>query len=159
MNYEQRYKEALKAVKELQEANPSDDGIQNWVNENFHELAKSEDDNEKISAMLIRHIRQERGSLSNDEVTEAIAWIEKQAKKSSKWSEEDEKNLRRAIRATKVVYPETADWLKSIGNRITWKVSDAQMQALKKACDKHCEPDGLDPLYTLYEEFKKLKGE
>ena len=36
MNYEQRYKEALKAVKELQEANPFDDGIQNWVNEKFH---------------------------------------------------------------------------------------------------------------------------
>ena len=30
---------------------------------------------------------------------------------SANWSEEDEKNLRRAIRATKVVYPVAADWL------------------------------------------------
>lgn len=37
-----------------------------------------------------------------------------------------------------------------------WKPSDAQMQALKEACDKHWEPDGLDPLYTLYEQLKKL---
>lgn len=36
----------------------------------------------------------------------------------AEWSEEDEKNLRRAIRATKVVYPETADWLKSLKDRI-----------------------------------------
>lgn len=34
------------------------------------------------------------------------------------WSEEDEKNLRRAIRATKVVFPEAADWLKFIKQRI-----------------------------------------
>jgi len=27
---------------------------------------------------------------------------------------------------------------------------------LKEACDKHWEPDGLDPLYTLYEQLKKL---
>lgn len=44
MNYEQRYKEALKAVKELQEANLSDDGIQNWVNEKFPELRENEDE-------------------------------------------------------------------------------------------------------------------
>ena len=47
-------------------------------------------------------------------------------------------------------------WLKSLKQRIGWKPSDVQMQALKEACDKHCEPDGLDPLYTLYEQLKKL---
>lgn len=39
----------------------------------------------------------------------------------------------------------------------TWKPSDEQMNALKNACDKHWEPDGLDPLYTLWEQLKKLK--
>lgn len=34
------------------------------------------------------------------------------------WSEEDEKNLRRAIRATKVVYPVAADWLRSLQDRV-----------------------------------------
>ena len=46
----------------------------------FPEL-KEESKDEKISAMLIRHIRQERGSLSNDEAAEAIDWLEKQGKK------------------------------------------------------------------------------
>jgi len=43
-----RYDEALKAVKNLREVNPSDEGIQNWVNENFPELKESEDDNESL---------------------------------------------------------------------------------------------------------------
>ena len=37
---------------------------------------------------------------------------------SPTWSEEDEKNLRRAIRATKVVYPVAADWLQSLQDRV-----------------------------------------
>ena len=37
---------------------------------------------------------------------------------SPNWSEEDDKNLRRAIRATKVVYPVAADWLKSLKDRV-----------------------------------------
>ena len=39
-----------------------------------------------------------------------------------------------------------------------WKPSDVQMKLLKEACDQHWEPDGLDPLYTLYQDLKKLKG-
>jgi len=41
-------------------------------------------------------------------------------------------------------------------SQLHWKPSDVQMQALKEACDKRWEPDGLDPLYTLYEQLKKL---
>ena len=40
-----------------------------------------------------------------------------------------------------------------------WNPSDGQIKALKEACDKSWEPDGLDPLYTLYEDLKKLKAE
>ena len=40
-----------------------------------------------------------------------------------------------------------------------WKPSDEQMEALKKAYDEHWEPDGLDPLYTLYQDLKKLRDE
>lgn len=40
-----------------------------------------------------------------------------------------------------------------------WKPSDEQMKALEKACDKHWEPDGLDPLYTLYQDLKNLREE
>lgn len=48
-------------------------------------------------------------------------------------------------------------WLKSLKHQSTWKPSDAQMKALKEACDEHWEPDGLDPLYMLWEQLKKLK--
>lgn len=55
------------------------------------------------------------------------------------------------------------DWFKSIKdriqNQITWKPSDGQMELLKEACDQHWEPDGLDPLYTLYQDLKKLREE
>ena len=77
------------------------------------------DDNEKISAMLIRHIKQERGSLSNDEATEAIAWIEKQTEKSSKWSEEDEKMVNDIIAAIDTLYYHgMVNWLKGLKSRI-----------------------------------------
>ena len=76
MNYEQRYKEALKAVNELQEANPTD--IQNWVNDNVPELQESEDERirkiitlcleECVHSDIIRHYEKD----------ECLAWLEKQ---------------------------------------------------------------------------------
>lgn len=44
-----------------------------------------------------------------------------------------------------------------IGQKPTWKPSDEQMKALKEASDEHWELDGLEPLYTLYQDLKKLK--
>ena len=49
------------------------------------------------------------------------------------------------------------NWLKSLRPQNNWKPSDRQMKALKEACDARWEPDGLDPLYTLWEQLKKLK--
>lgn len=69
-NYEKRYKDALEAIKKLQEANPSDEGIQNWVNDNFPELAESED--ERIRKEIIEYIK--TGTYHKD----WIAWLEKQ---------------------------------------------------------------------------------
>ena len=37
-----------------------------------------------------------------------------------------------------------------------WKPTEMQLECLKAACDEHWEPDGLDPLYTLYEQLKAL---
>ena len=74
------YDEALKRAKNEYQTHKSFNGFCEMLTRIFPELR--EDDNEKISAMLIRHIRQERGSLSNDEATEAIAWLEKQAEKT-----------------------------------------------------------------------------
>lgn len=55
------------------------------------------------------------------------------------------------------------DWLESLKNRVIpknqWKPSEKQMEVLKEACDEHWEPDGLDLLYTLYQNLKKLREE
>ena len=92
-------------------------------------------------------------------------WHVEDVEQKSVWSEEDENRINRLIAYFEdkesftaeddVVY---ANWLKSLKDKYTWKPSDEQMKALKEACDKSWEPDGLDPLYTLYEQLKKLKG-
>ena len=52
MDYKKKYLNALEAVRKMQETNPHDEGLQNWVNDNFPELAESED--ERIRKELIR---------------------------------------------------------------------------------------------------------
>ena len=42
IDYEKKYKNLVEAVKVLQETNPSDEGIQNWVKDNVPELTESE---------------------------------------------------------------------------------------------------------------------
>ena len=94
-----------------------------------------------------------------------INWTEKKGQKSE-WSEEDEKRIKRVIyilsldgRIGNEELKSILDWLKSLRPQTTWKPSDGQMNALKEACDEHWEPDGLDPLYTLYQDLKKLREE
>jgi hypothetical protein len=90
--------------------------------------------------------------------------------KPAGWSEEDENNINSIVSRLEVdiSYWESRsktrtnedekliNWLKSLRPQNKWKPSDEQMEALKEACDKRWEPDGLDPLYTLYEYLKKL---
>ena len=67
-------------------------------------------------------------------VAQSLLGYAKNELKSAEWSKEDETNLRRAIRATQVVYPVAADWLKFLKERVqpqnTWKPSKEQMRAL-----------------------------
>jgi hypothetical protein len=120
------------------------------------ELKKIEDDSKNCKQQIMSEIT----SLVTDYIKQKPAW-----------SEEDERNLKGIIdeiEANKASAPsydiETYDrflsWLKSLKNKVAsqnkWKPSEEQMQALKETCDKHWEPDGLYPLYTLYEQLKKL---
>lgn len=92
------------------------------------------------------------------------------------WSEEDSRILNAVIKDIQERHPEAMweintgntaavstgyiiDWLKRLKERHSWKPTDEQMTALKESCDKQWEPDGLDPLYTLYQDLKKMKGE
>ena len=51
MDYEKKYNKLVEAIKVLQETNPSDEGIQNWVNDNVPELSESE--GEKIRKEIL----------------------------------------------------------------------------------------------------------
>lgn len=82
--------------------------------------------------------------------------------KPTSWSEEDDKIWKSIIDDTvqeNQLDNKQINWLIYLKQRYTWKPSKGQMEALKNACDKSWEPDGLDPLYMLYEDLEKLKGE
>lgn len=236
MNYEEKYNKLVNAIKVLQEANPSDIGIRNWVNDNVPELRESED--EKIRKQLlnwfkgtaerigddrecfsgityksviawlekviipshndidssfiedIKNVVAEAPLLMQSDKKKMIAWLEKQGEQTSfyseqnlsnevgnydhskvfqslynkptSWSEEDDKLWKSIIDDTvqeNQLDNKQINWLIYLKQRYTWKPSKGQMEALKNACDKSWEPDGLDPLYMLYEDLKKLKGE
>jgi len=83
-------------------------------------------------------------------------------KKIKSWSEEDELNLKQAIYVChQNGYTAVENWLKSIKQRIGWKPSDEQIEALAWALSlaKNCGEENAFDLRTLYEQLKKLKGE
>ena len=75
MDYKEKYDKLVNAIKVLQETNPSDEGIQNWVNDNVPELRESED--EMIRKRIIQAIKIREKEM-NEEWSNEIAWIEKQ---------------------------------------------------------------------------------
>jgi len=76
MDYEKKYNEALDAIKKLQEANPSDEGIQNWVNDNFPKLKESK--GERIREQIISFIEEYGNPAHCEWQKDWIAWLEKQ---------------------------------------------------------------------------------
>jgi len=87
------------------------------------------------------------------------------------WSEEDEifvHGLIRGLSAKRDIHghttfssdcidiTDTINWLKSLRPQNRWKPTEIQLKCLKYACDEHFDLDGLDPLYTLYEQLKAL---
>ena len=84
MDYEKKYKDLVEAVKILKEANPSDEGIQNWVNDNVPELKESED--ERIRKALKEYFInsfQNNGvaAILGVHIKDILAWLEKQGEK------------------------------------------------------------------------------
>ena len=80
MDYEKKYKDLVEAVKELQEANPSDEGIQKWVEDNIPELAESKD--EKIRKLIIKHFKEIANSNGQSwislDIPYILDWLEEQ---------------------------------------------------------------------------------
>lgn len=81
MDYEKKYKALVEAVKTLKETNPSDEGIQNWVNDNVPELIESEEEN--IRKTIIYHIKNCDDTIDEDTEKRMLAWLEKQGEKKS----------------------------------------------------------------------------
>jgi hypothetical protein len=73
MDYKKKYEKLVDAVKVLRDNNPSDEGIQNWVNDNVPELKENED--ERIKKEIIDYIK--TGTYHK----KWIAWLEKQGNK------------------------------------------------------------------------------
>ena len=85
MDYEQRHNELIEAIKEMMEANPHDEGLQNWVQDNVPELTESED--ERIRKALIELVKFSKRScfeILKDQsfnivsMDAMLAWLEKQ---------------------------------------------------------------------------------
>ena len=77
MNYEKRYNELIDAIKEMMEANPHDEGLQNWVHDNVPELTESED--ERIRKALLELFsnacKKDWRGIPNEKI---VDWLERQ---------------------------------------------------------------------------------
>jgi len=109
----QAYDEALEKARQLC-AYPTTKPFINDLQDLFPELKESED--EQIREYLIRYI--DNTMKSSELKSKLLAWLEKQGEQKPTWSEEDEEFLKRAIKATKDLYPITSDWLKNLKQRI-----------------------------------------
>ena len=79
MDYKDKYNKLVNAIKVLQETNQSDEGIQNWVNDNVPELRESED--ERIRKYLIYCVNRtipESDDFNEISKEQILAWLEKQ---------------------------------------------------------------------------------
>jgi hypothetical protein len=88
MDYKKKYEKLVDAVKVLRDNNPSDEGIQNWVNDNVPELKESED--ERIKKAILEGLIDCRdapdlgwSNFGGIEIDDCIAWLEKQCKETS----------------------------------------------------------------------------
>lgn len=83
MEYKEKYNNLVEAIKVLQKANPSNEVIQNWVNDNVSELCESKD--EKIRKSLIDGFkRYDDGTLFNGcLVKEILPWLERQGEQTT----------------------------------------------------------------------------
>ena len=79
MDHKEKYNKLVNAIKVLQEANPSDEVIQNFVNDNVPELKESED---KIIRKWIKKELESKyvvdNIVNNVMADKALAWLEKQ---------------------------------------------------------------------------------
>ena len=164
MDYEKKYNEALKWMRELYP------GLHGAIKEDaehfFPELRESED--ERIRQKLIWLLQQDICPFPEEEATKMIAYLEKQKEqKPVEWSEVDER-IRKAILgflnpdkggtkySSNAELVEWSDWLKSLRHHPSWKPTEKEITALENLM-KGEFPDKIYPGTTLSELLMKLK--
>ena len=166
------YDEAIeRAKKELGACGSQDCEVARLIFRLFPGLRESE--SERIRQLLIRFVKYEMPNNYSDDFSkeDCLARFEKQGEQKPNtdslltWSEDDEyyRNIILYILNNECVgatdKENAINWFKSLRPQNRWKPSDEQIKALKEVCDEHWEPDGLDPLYMLLEQLKKLREE
>lgn len=139
------------------------------------------DEDERLCQCLIEDQEEALNKVNNDKYGhseiisdlkemyhERIDWLKSlkdrvQSQPKQEWSEEDEKNLRRAIRATKVVYPVAADWLQSLQDRVQpkqeWNEEDEQhIDSLLKRLNALCRNKFERTRFAISEDRDWLKS-
>lgn len=85
-NYKEKYNEALEKAREAFYSPETPHVAKAWLLTMFPTIAESED--EKMRKSII-YALQNGGFYSKDKTDEAIAWLEKQRKKQSIWTDRD----------------------------------------------------------------------
>ena len=125
-NYEQKYNKLVNAIKVLQETNPSDEGIQSWVNDNVPELAEPED--EKVRKWLYNYFRSLFSTWIHPDITcgEILDWLEKQVEQKQKQYDID-------ILEKHITKDSVSELAHTVIVRNGWEIVDAKEQ---KPADK-----------------------
>lgn len=157
-----RYDEAIERANSLINCNQLGDV---WVYRLLPEL--QEDSDERIMKDIIAYIRYERKSTEEEIESRFIPWLKKQGEQKPAWSDVDETKLRTAqtfIRNTSLIEVDgikeaTIDWLKSIKDRMTWKPTEEQMEAVRIAAEIGTANNSwaMGVLKSMYQDLTKLK--
>lgn len=171
MDYEKAYKEALERAKVI---NPGTANY-NIVTCIFPELKESKDEkmiNFISQELVCLRATDEKGSDRYNELTKAIAWLEKQNEQKPSWSEEDIDMIQDAIHWIQEFQQSDKckdendmqnsvtceNWLKSLKDKMQpnhWEPRKEQMEALKfvvnyfgELTEHFAEYDGIKSLYN-----------
>ena len=137
MDYKQKYEQAIENIKKIKAANKDNKSLVDFMDYKYPELKENED--EKIRNWLIDTIKQipndsiewEMVSTKTINKENVVAWLEKQSRQKSTWSEEDERLLKLSLENLTELknrfgekYGKVGEciyWLKSLKQRIKGK--------------------------------------
>lgn len=179
IDYKEKYEQALERARQFSEKPYLEDsaGIVEYI---FPELKESE--GEKIRKVQLDYWRSVGGKEWHGvPVQETITWLERQGSQTHAWCEEDERMRQYVVNELRFVkelvndpnyavnvegVEKEIDWMESLKDRINWKPSDEQMDALQYVCRNLNPPlsdklgwDSIKTLESMYHDLKKLREE